>query len=414
MKHLLLLFTFCSTYSYSQIITQLDLQTKDIVADKSKGIIYASIPGSFGTNGNSIAVIDANTKVVKEYIPIGSEPGKMAISSDGTVLYICIEGTGSIVKYDVINAVKGTPFLIEPTTSSPLLLAEDILVHPKDNDQIVVARKNKNIFQKHQGVAVYKNGNLMPLKTSNFPGSNVIEWLNDSTVVGYNNENNEYGFRTMRLNANGIEVKDVKTSVFTGLGTDFISSNNSCYSTNGKAVSYDGTTVSTLGTYSTANGKNTLDLDRDKIYFASKELFAPSILIKTYSASNFNMTDTISISFSSNPGAINQFISWGNDGKMALATANGKLVILEGSKTTNLSEKIKKKHSIYPNPSQDKIYFTDLNEIHSISFCTIDGKEMEHLNIVPNQMEIDITDLKTGIYLLNINQGEELIRFTKL
>jgi hypothetical protein len=77
-------------------LTVLDLAANALVWDPFAQVVYASLPSSYGTNGNSIAVINPSTGAVTGYHFAGSEPMKLALDSTSKYLYVGLNGNGSI------------------------------------------------------------------------------------------------------------------------------------------------------------------------------------------------------------------------------------------------------------------------------------------------------------------------------
>jgi hypothetical protein len=61
---------------------------------------------------------------------------------------------------------------------------------------------------------------------------------------------------------------------------------------------------------------------------------------------------------------------------------------------------------IYPNPTKDKVFIrSDTRTINTIHFFDITGKLIkEFVNVNNNKIEIDLHDLKNGIYFINIDE----------
>ena len=86
--------------------TYLALPVNDIAYNNKDGMIYASIPGVGGPNlGNSIVAIDPTTGVIGRTIFVGSEPNRIAISTDGTQLFVGLDGAGAVRQ---VNLSTGT------------------------------------------------------------------------------------------------------------------------------------------------------------------------------------------------------------------------------------------------------------------------------------------------------------------
>src|ERR1700730_13754650 len=73
--------------SQSDFIRLIPMTTNDVVYSASTGKLYASVPSSVGSGGNSIKTIDPTTGLVTSSVVIGSEPNKLALSDDGHSLY---------------------------------------------------------------------------------------------------------------------------------------------------------------------------------------------------------------------------------------------------------------------------------------------------------------------------------------
>ena len=91
--------------------TYLGLPINDIIYNAADGLIYASIPGSAGSGlGNTIAAIDPPTGVIQKTIFVGSEPNRLALSTDGTQLFVGLNGAGAVRQVDLTTATAGQQF----------------------------------------------------------------------------------------------------------------------------------------------------------------------------------------------------------------------------------------------------------------------------------------------------------------
>jgi len=68
-----------------------------------------------------------------------------------------------------------------------------------------------------------------------------------------------------------------------------------------------------------------------------------------------------------------------------------------------------KKIAFYPNPANDKIYFSQKQK--SVTVFTIEGKK---INSTLKNKEIDISELPKGVYLLQIQTIENTVITQKL
>ena len=91
----------------AHFIRRIPLAVNDLVYSSSTGKLYASVPSTAGSNGNSIATIDPSTGIVSNATFIGSEPTKLALSDDGHSLYASLNGAGAIRRFDVLTNTPG-------------------------------------------------------------------------------------------------------------------------------------------------------------------------------------------------------------------------------------------------------------------------------------------------------------------
>ena len=72
--------------------------------------------------------------------------------------------------------------------------------------------------------------------------------------------------------------------------------------------------------------------------------------------------------------------------------------------------------SLYPNPSNEVITLLnkDLADIHEAVIYDLQGNKVKEINTTELNTEIQVKDLKEGIYFLSINQGIKVLRFQKM
>ena len=80
--------------------TQFSCDVTDAVYDPMADRIYAAVTSELPGNGNSIAVINHNTNSVETYIPVPSNPKRLALSADSTRLYVAFQDAELLVVVD--------------------------------------------------------------------------------------------------------------------------------------------------------------------------------------------------------------------------------------------------------------------------------------------------------------------------
>ena len=124
-------------------ITVLDLPANDLVWDPFAQLIYASLPSSYGVNGNSIAVINPATGAVTGYHFAGSEPNKLALDANSKYLYVGLNGSGSIERFDLPSFTPDISINLGQTNNA-LNLAQAIAVSPTNAQLIAVSLTTSN------------------------------------------------------------------------------------------------------------------------------------------------------------------------------------------------------------------------------------------------------------------------------
>jgi trimeric autotransporter adhesin len=125
--------------TYPVTLTVLDLPANDIIWDPFAQLIYASMPSSYGTNGNTIAVINPSTGAVTGYYFAGSEPTQLALDSSSEYLYVGLNGVGAVQQLNLPSFTAGNQISLGTSTNDGVNLAEALAVSPSNSQTIAVA-----------------------------------------------------------------------------------------------------------------------------------------------------------------------------------------------------------------------------------------------------------------------------------
>ncbi len=93
--------------------------SNSMVYDTANGLFYLSIPGKAGAPlANSIVSLDPATGVLGTPIYVGSEPDKLALTADGTGLWVGLDGASAVRRVDLTAGTAGTQFqlALDPST----------------------------------------------------------------------------------------------------------------------------------------------------------------------------------------------------------------------------------------------------------------------------------------------------------
>lgn len=190
-------------------LTKLSLTHNALVFDASRNRYYASIPGSAGLTGNSIATIDAATGAISYSAAVGSEPFPMAVAPDGSALYVGLNGSGEVAKL-TLPAMTEQYRVRLPTAPffGTQLLPKSIAVSPVESDVIAVSTFDPASSSTNSGVVQIRAGALQPQMVGGLFTATRIGPLaydgNGITVYGYNDVTTAFSLHAMSVLGDGL------------------------------------------------------------------------------------------------------------------------------------------------------------------------------------------------------------------
>src|SRR6202034_1212234 len=81
-------------------LTEISTPVNHIGWDDTHSSLYATLP-STGANANTVVAINPITATVGTPVAAGSTPGLLALSADDSFLYVSLDGTPSIVRFNL-------------------------------------------------------------------------------------------------------------------------------------------------------------------------------------------------------------------------------------------------------------------------------------------------------------------------
>jgi DNA-binding beta-propeller fold protein YncE len=127
-------------------ITQLRLPVNDAVSERLRTNLFVSLHELGGAIGNSVIKLDPQSGRVLGPVFVGSNPNRLAVSSDGTTLYVGIDGASAV---QVIDAATLQPLASFGISNG--IRADLMEVVPGRSDQVLVS-------QTHEGLSLFEQG----------------------------------------------------------------------------------------------------------------------------------------------------------------------------------------------------------------------------------------------------------------
>ena len=257
-------------------VLQADLEANDIVYDRFRDVIYATVGSDLGfPNGNSILTLDPNTLSVIDQVSIGSEPNQLTISNDGSRVYVGINGARSVRSFSPETGDRGDLHFIEtvspfgnPANRGDPAVAEDLIVSSFSPDRVIVSVNNTGssasgelqLFEDGVG----RVGNVLP-----FADANSLAFLDRDTLITY--ENRSTGFALSRFAFDGSNFTFLGSigGLVRGFGTQIESSGGLIFGTDGTVVDPD-TSFMSLGSFSGSRGVRKQRVRPNDLFFEKR------------------------------------------------------------------------------------------------------------------------------------------------
>ena len=300
------------------------LPAGDVVYNAADQTLYASVPGSAGAAGNSIAPVNPATGEVGAPVFVGSDPSKLAMADDGRTLYAFLEGAYSVRRFDTQTRTPGLQFSLGQESFLGIYRANDLAVAPGNPNVVAVARYFLGTSPPEAGVAIFDNG-VQRAKTGpgHTDGANSLVFSAAESKLYGGGDN---ALKAMTIDATGVASIANVTTFQVGLVIKL--AGGRVYSSNGQVVDPD--TGSQLGTFSGVNGFSLApDPANGRIYYLGRDNFGNGALtLKAFDINTFVLVgSTILSGVNGNPTTL---VRWGSNG-LAFRTDANQLCLLQTS-----------------------------------------------------------------------------------
>ncbi|HEY6805354.1 MAG TPA: Calx-beta domain-containing protein [Pyrinomonadaceae bacterium] len=302
-------------------VRKLNLVANDLLAVPNSSVIYATVPSIVGAGGNTITPIDTSSGALGQPVPVGSEPGKMAISDDGSFVYVILTGAGAVRRFNVGTQTAGPQFTLGNIPDSTPFFANDITVAPG----------NPHTFAVHRGpgfssnIAVFDDGVMRPT-TALFTETTGVQFGTSSTRL--------YAFapfptpgHVSRLNvSSGGVVVESSTQVPTNITTDSIKfAAGKLYTGTGKVIDPEAGTI--VGSFSTGVNSPTpfaVDITNNRAFYVSIQ--SGQLTVTAFDLNTFQATGSLTLTgFTGTPTSL---VRWGGNG-LAVSTSGGDVFLVQ-------------------------------------------------------------------------------------
>jgi hypothetical protein len=302
-------------------ITVLDLPANDLVWDPFAQVLYASLPSSYGTNGNSIAVVNPSTGAITGYHFAGSEPTKLAVDATSKFLYVGLNGNGSIQRLALPAFTPDININLGKATNGAPSVAQAIAVSPASPQTIAVSATPSGCCS--GGTLEFFTGTSKLANSVISTSMNQLIFANGTTLYGYTPGT----LSQVAVTATGGTLGQAWTDVVNGSAISY--SGGLIFGGNGQE--FNPTTGLLLGTFNTGsafccnNGGTQLiaNSSLNRAFVLGQTPFFNSLGITSYSLSQFTpkaVSDLSELSPQFNSSTVSKFIQWSTNGMAFILT----------------------------------------------------------------------------------------------
>jgi hypothetical protein len=300
------------------------LQTNDLVYDPQLSKLVASVPGSAGPSGNSLRLIDPLTGEVSPAIFVGSEPGRVALSSDGEFAYTGLVGSPSVSRLNLQSLAPDLTFFLGQAQSGSENVgpnfAGDLAVVPGQPHSVVVSRKSVEIDPSSTGLAVFDDGVQRANTTTSTELVGPITFGGSpAQLFGYNVD----ALSQFQIGPSGVSFVSAAFGPFNGFNTYIVYSGGRLYGSDGNVA--DANTEALVGSFQLPGGAAQFDSVAPDagsgVTSMLSQDFGLNVFLAAYDQTsfqqlaNFQLTGITFPSFIDfNQPTVGSLVRWGSDG----------------------------------------------------------------------------------------------------
>jgi hypothetical protein len=305
--------------------TFISIANNDIVYNAKDGLLYASVPAiALGSGGNSVVGIDPVTGNIMRTIWVGSRPNKLALSSDGTQIFVGLDGAAAVAQVNLTNGTVVNQFPLGggPGIYNPPFTAQYLAAVPGSPNSVAVTSQSSPYGG--FGVTIYDSG---VARTNGYTsGAGPLSFGSSSSVLY-----TATGSSIVQLTVDATGIAS-STTLATTTGVYANTSNlqydnGRLYLSSGQV--FDAGTGTLLGTFfssttAAATGPVVSDSTLGRAFIAATN-FSSSAQVLAFDESTFNSAASISVNALGTQGyptSFSKIVRWGQNGLALSANAS--------------------------------------------------------------------------------------------
>lgn len=381
-----------------------DIPVNDLEYDSFTGMVYGSIPASYGPDGNSIGVFNPMNQTLEYTIPVGPNPNDIDLSDDGTHLWVALEGNGHIARIRLSDNTVDLDFSLGANEDGELLFPAEISVMPGTNSTIAVSLKEGDGGSpEYAGTVIYDNAIKRTEMETSHTGLNTLTFGDDpETLWGYNNESSGFELFACEIDVSGIAETEEYEDYISGFNQSISYHNGRLYSTRGNIIDISSGSPELvanidIGFYAAV----TVDESAGLIVYAYDDVHEEGII--RFDIETFTVFDLMPVATAL--GEVDDIVNCGPNSY--IITTDEDQVIFIYPEDLGFEQSVDNfEFSVYPNPtnSEFQISEVDMVNIRHIQILDLTGQVVETFS--GNETTFNVADLPSGTYFIRVTTGK--------
>ena len=220
----------------------LDLTANALVADPTRGTVWASVLSGSGLS-NVLVDIDPATGAYGPPIPLAGTPGPLALSDDGTTLFVGLNSERTVRPVDLLTRTPGVAFSVAAAGAGDFP-AQSIAVQPGSASTVAVTTGSGPFGGK--GPVVYDAGVPRPNGLADYQNGYPV-WTSRDRILAFTSLSDSPQIFDVAVSPEGTSLAGTDGYEFPGIVRGAVLANGRVYTTTG--VAFDAASRAFLGRF---------------------------------------------------------------------------------------------------------------------------------------------------------------------
>ncbi|MBI2924771.1 MAG: DUF11 domain-containing protein [Verrucomicrobia bacterium] len=218
------------------------VKTSDLIYTPSSQRLFASVPADASQFPNSLLRINPANLEIEAAFPIGANPNKLAVSSDGQFLYVALDQAAAIRRFDLARQTPGPEFRTGVDPAAGQFVIGDLEVLPNQPEVLAATIRNEQPWNPSSTLVIFDHG--VRREQTQAAGS-FIEIAPDGTAIYSQQGSWHPPFQRFNVGPGGVSLQDATPEVFAS--EEFRLASGLIYAASGDIV--DPVTVQRVGRF---------------------------------------------------------------------------------------------------------------------------------------------------------------------